>query len=199
MYEGSGDSNGHFQNVNRRRAPRKTNFGKNTTEVNIEGAEAAPYEVFVGNTHPKATEAIIADALTKCALTLPDKPDLKIIHVKCLTNLDRDPHPRTKCWRIQVPYWHERSALQSVAVRRSTGNDVSGLLFSPLFIFPIFFPIPFSAATFSHRRSAQIKKLFSKSSSEFPIEYSKFLSRPRWPFCGPLAAILLRLVRPYRR
>ena len=28
--------------------------------------------------------------------------------------------------------WHERSALQSVAVRRSTGNDDSGPLFSPL-------------------------------------------------------------------
>ena len=28
-------------------------------------------------------------------------------------------------------FWHERTALQSVAVRRSTGNDVSGLLFSP--------------------------------------------------------------------
>ena len=102
--EGNDDSNGEFQNVNRRRQPRKTNFGKNTTDLNIEGAEAAPYEVFVGNTHPKATEAIIADVLTRCAQTLPDKPDLKIIHVKCLTNLERDPHPRTKCWRIQVPY-----------------------------------------------------------------------------------------------
>ena len=30
-------------------------------------------------------------------------------------------------------FWQERSALQSVAVRRSTGNDDSGPLFSPLF------------------------------------------------------------------
>ena len=37
--------------------------------------------------------------------------------------------------------WHERSALQSVGVRRSTGNDVSGPLFLPLFSF--FFSIPF--------------------------------------------------------
>ena len=35
--------------------------------------------------------------------------------------------------------WHERSALQSVAVRRSTGNDVSGPLFSSLFSIPFFF------------------------------------------------------------
>ena len=33
----------------------------------------------------------------------------------------------------QKCFWHERSALQSVGVRRSTGNDVSGQLFSPLF------------------------------------------------------------------
>ena len=35
--------------------------------------------------------------------------------------------------------WHERSALQSVSVRRKTGYNVSGLLFSALFSFsPIF-------------------------------------------------------------
>ena len=60
--------------------------------------------MFVGNTHPKATEAIVSDVLIKYAQTLPEKPDLKIIHVKCLTNLDRDPNPRTKCWRLVVPY-----------------------------------------------------------------------------------------------
>ena len=51
--------------------------------------------------------------------------------------------------------WHERSGLQSFAVRRSTGNDVSGPLFSSLFSIFSFF---FSVATFSHRRSARIKK-----------------------------------------
>ena len=42
--------------------------------------------------------------------------------------------------RVNLNNWHERSALQSVAVRRSTGNDVSGPLFSPLFIFFSHFP-----------------------------------------------------------
>ena len=51
--------------------------------------------------------------------------------------------------------WHERSALQSVAVRRSTGNDVSGHYFHSYSSFHFFF----SFATFSHRRSARIKKL----------------------------------------
>ena len=105
VVQGSENQEGEFQEVNnRRRQPRKMNYGKNTAEFDIEGAEAAPYEVFIGNTHPKATEAIIADVLAKCAQTLPDKPSLKILHVKCLTNLDRDPNPRTKCWRVQVPY-----------------------------------------------------------------------------------------------
>ena len=33
-----------------------------------------------------------------------------------------------------VIFWHERSALQSVAVRRSTGNDVSGHYFHHYFL-----------------------------------------------------------------
>ena len=32
-------------------------------------------------------------------------------------------------------FWHEQSALQSVAVRRSTGNDVSGHYFCCCFLF----------------------------------------------------------------
>jgi hypothetical protein len=92
-----------YQEV-RRRQPRKMNYGKNTANLNIEGAEAAPFEIFIGNTHPKATEAIIEDVLIKYAETLPEKPELKVINVKCLTNLVRDPDPRTKCWRVQVPY-----------------------------------------------------------------------------------------------
>ena len=38
-------------------------------------------------------------------------------------------------------YWHERSALQSVAVRRLTGNDVSGHYFHRYFSFPFFFSL----------------------------------------------------------
>ena len=50
------------------------------------------------------------------------------------------------------------AALQSVAVRRSTGNDVVATISAVIFLnfFPPFF---FSIATFSHRRSARIKKL----------------------------------------
>ena len=40
---------------------------------------------------------------------------------------------------LMVRYWLERSALQSVADRRSTGNDDSGPLFSSLIFFSPFF------------------------------------------------------------
>ena len=85
-------------------------------------------------------------------------------------------------------FWHERSALQSVAVRRSTGIDVSGPLFwhkrcqavrrcrrwaiapgaARLVFTIIFFPPFFSVATFSHRRGARIKKLILQKWLEMP-------------------------------
>ena len=45
-------------------------------------------------------------------------------------------------WLLKNNYhynWHERPALQSVAVRQSTGNDDSGPLFSPFFFSHPFF------------------------------------------------------------
>ena len=55
-------------------------------------------------------------------------------------------------------YWHERAAFQRSALGHSTtGNDVVATI-----VISLFFPFPpplFSSATFSHRRSARIKKL----------------------------------------
>ena len=61
---------------------------------------------------------------------------------KCHIRLNLGFSAILKIWLI--PWWshkvvlflHERSALQSFVVRRSTGNDVSGPLFSPLFFSP---------------------------------------------------------------
>ena len=49
-----------------------------------------------------------------------------------------------KSWISGVQNWHEQSALQSVTIRRSTGNDNSG----PLFLHFLFF------LQFWHERSA---------------------------------------------
>ena len=84
------------------RSPRKVAYGK--SKVTIEGAEAAPVEFYIGNTNPRATPDIISKVLKKCALDLPEKVELEITDVKCLNNLQTDPSPRTKCWKITVPY-----------------------------------------------------------------------------------------------
>ena len=42
--------------------------------------------------------------MKKNSLELPDKIDLIVLDVKCLTNFELNPNPRTKCWKITVPY-----------------------------------------------------------------------------------------------
>ena len=66
------------------------------------------------------------------------------------------------CNYCKAIFWHERSAFQWSALGWSiAGNDVVATIFIHIFFFfPIFFsPVFFSVATFSHRRSARIKKL----------------------------------------
>ena len=75
-----------------------------TNKVEVEGAEAAPIDVFVGDTNPRATEEIIKKVLIKCADNMPDKPKLEILDVQLLTNPERDPNPRFKSWMVRVPY-----------------------------------------------------------------------------------------------
>ena len=61
-------------------------------------------------------------------------------------------------WHISLSKVLARAAaLQSVAVRRSTGNDVSGHYFRRYFLF--FFFSFFPVVNFSHRRNTRIKKL----------------------------------------
>ena len=69
------------------------------------------------------------------------------------------------------PFWHERSALQSVAVRRSTGNDVSGHYFRHyflLFFFHFFFFSP-PSRPFLIEGVLVSKNLFSESCLKWPI------------------------------
>ena len=75
-----------------------------TNRVNVDGAEAAPIDVFVGNTNPRATEDVIKRVLLKCADNMPEKPKLDILEVQLLTNPERDPNPRFKSWMVRVPY-----------------------------------------------------------------------------------------------
>ena len=95
-------NSGEFQQPKGRRQPRKMAYG--TNKVEMAGAEAAPIEVFVGNTNPRATEDIIKKVLLKCADNMTERPELEILEVKLLTNPERDPNPRFKSWKVTVPY-----------------------------------------------------------------------------------------------
>ena len=70
----------------------------------LDGVDAAPVEIFVGNTNPRATEEKVKEVLLLSASMMPEKPELIINEVKCLNNLEVDPNPRTRCWKISVPY-----------------------------------------------------------------------------------------------
>ena len=59
-------------------------------------------------------------------------------------------------WPLFQPFFRHE---QSVAVRRSTGNDVSGHYFCHYMFLIIFFLLFFSVMTFFHRKSNPIKKL----------------------------------------
>ena len=68
----------------------------------MSGAEAAPYDIFIGNTHPDSTKEKIAEVLTKCSEGTTEP--LEITSVTCLTKPNPDGEPlRTKCWKVQVP------------------------------------------------------------------------------------------------
>ena len=42
--------------------------------------------------------------MKQCALDLPEKIELEVLEVKCLNNLETDANPRTRCWKLTVPY-----------------------------------------------------------------------------------------------
>ena len=60
-------------------------------------------QYYIGNTPGKADESIIRKVLVKCAAPLlePDAAPLVIDKVQLLT---REQDPRTKCWRVEVPF-----------------------------------------------------------------------------------------------
>ena len=79
-------------------------------------------------------------------------------------------------------FWHEWSALQSVAVRRSTGNDDSGHCFHHYF--PPFFFLHHDL--FSKKECSDQKTYLVNGSAQKPRV--RRLSRPRRPFWVPLGA-----------
>jgi hypothetical protein len=77
--------------VNRDRR-KKVQYG--TRKLRVTGGDAAPYDVFVGNTHPDSTEENIKDVLKKVSESLTDDlklaEPLEILLVECLTKARDD-------------------------------------------------------------------------------------------------------------
>ena len=91
----------------RARKPRPVQYG--TSAVNVVGGDAAPYEVFIGNTNPASTEDIIKQVLQECAQNMSGEikltEQLEILDVQCITKPRDDGYPiRTKSWRVRVPH-----------------------------------------------------------------------------------------------
>ena len=71
-------------------------------------AQAAPFNIVIGNTHPDSTDDIIKEVLIKVAdsmegdLKLEDKLD--VLEVECLTKPREDGRRFwSRTWRVQVP------------------------------------------------------------------------------------------------
>ena len=83
----------------------KVQYG--TSNLRVSGGDAAPYDVFVGNTHPDSTEEVIKDVLKKVSESMPEElklsEPLEILEVECLTKQRDDGRPLwTKNWRVRV-------------------------------------------------------------------------------------------------
>ena len=85
---------------------KKVQYG--TSKLRVTGGDAAPYDVFVGNTHPDSTEEIVKDVLKKVSEAMAEDlkltEPLEILEVECLTKPKDDGRKLwTKNWRVQVP------------------------------------------------------------------------------------------------
>jgi hypothetical protein len=99
-----------FQVVARKKgkkAPRKVQYGTGQVTAGGASGEAAPYEVWIGNTHPASTPDIIKEVLVECGRRMEGdglQEELSILEVECLTKpRDDGKAPHTKQWRVKVP------------------------------------------------------------------------------------------------
>ena len=85
------------------RKPRKTAVGKSSVNLEDigEGALAGPVEIYISNTNNKSDSDTIKKVLETCAAKIDQNSGFKVIKVEPLT---KDPNPRTRCWKVTVPF-----------------------------------------------------------------------------------------------
>ena len=91
------------------RAQRKQCYGTSKIVATGRTDWAAPVEVFISNTSPDMTEDDVKEILKLCAEEAKTSEgnenlsDFAVKDAKCLTRPDIE-NPRTKCWRVTVPF-----------------------------------------------------------------------------------------------
>ena len=101
--------NGGRNNDKGKPSKRKVCFGSSKITVSGRPDWAAPVEVFVSNTSPDICEDDVKEILKLCAddaMKEEGNQHLKefiVKEAKCLTRPDIE-NPRTKCWRVSVPF-----------------------------------------------------------------------------------------------
>ena len=61
--------------------------------------------MFIANTHPGSTKDLIKEILVECAESEEARTaTLEVLEVKCMTNYEKIPNPRTLCWKVTVPH-----------------------------------------------------------------------------------------------
>ena len=85
------------------RKPRKTAVGKSNVDLAAMGlaAEAGPVEIYISNTANTSDEESIKKVLETTASKIEDTEGFTVIKAELLT---KDINPRTKCWKVSVPY-----------------------------------------------------------------------------------------------
>ena len=97
-----GESEGD-EGFRRQGRPRKTAVGASKVKVDGVGDYQPSLQYYIGNTPGKASPEVIKKVLAKCSEPLLTEGQLEIEEIELLTLED---NPRTKCWRIVVPYKH---------------------------------------------------------------------------------------------
>ena len=86
----------------KKKGGRKTMAGNSNADLSEfgEGAQAGSVQFYIGNTSAKSDKEILVKTLATCAAALKKEP-LTILQLDLLTTIE---NPRSKCWRIMVPF-----------------------------------------------------------------------------------------------
>ena len=96
----------NFQEVTRRR--KGSNVKKGSSQVQAEGAEAAPFSVFISGTSPSCREETVKEKLVQCAAAAAEAKEsegkeLQIVKVEeILVKIPQGEERRSRCWKVTV-------------------------------------------------------------------------------------------------